>query len=274
MIAAGCPGPVVAAPIVACGVASLDTVATYLRGYMSEFRNSNFYDYLCDGDPYYIGDGGGDMFDDGNFTTPWLLSGTTYVSGDDVIGDYPAAVAYDTTSSTTTDTDFTYVSLGYIQAVLIDEETSTQDHTFLPLTVLGMRCNGPVGWQIGGNSGADGGGEMSGNILYAGVSINGFTVHAAYRQMYDNGDPVTCNLFILLGHTSWGSVFGPINFYADSDTETNGAYFYAGAGSQNVLAIQTLLSKPETDNDTPIPDSELQTIVGNFTLRIKESLGL
>jgi hypothetical protein len=46
----------------------LNTIATYLRNYMSDFRNPSFYTYRLDGTGFYILDGGGDMFDQGNIT--------------------------------------------------------------------------------------------------------------------------------------------------------------------------------------------------------------
>ena len=255
-----------------CTPTSLNGIASYLRNYMTEFRNEAFYPYACDGDAYYIDDGNGDMFDDGNYTTPWLLSGDTYVSDDNDIEDYPSCINYGTITQQVVDTDFNYVSLGYIPYNSDTDEQS--DTSRLPLTALGFRCSGPVGWQIGGNLGADGDGDMSSNIFYTGQSVNGFSVHAAYRQVYNANDPTICNLFILLGHSAWDSQFGEPGFFSDEDTNSNGCYFHSGEGSRNILAIHTLLSKPDDDDETPIPESELQTIVGNFTRRIAESLSL
>lgn len=255
-----------------CDSTSLNAVATYLRNYMPEFRNLNFWAYSCDGNGYYIDDGGDDMYDDGNFTTPWLLSGTNYALQTNNPSNYPYSINYETITQTTMDTDFRYVSLGYIPGEDTDEPQP--DDSRHPLTVLGYRCNGPVGWQVGGNLGADGDGDTINSILYAGTTINGFIVHAGYRQVYNAGDPSVCNLIILLGHPSWNSEFGPITLYSDSNTNSNGFSFRAGNGSKNILAIHTVLSKPDTDSDTPIPDSELQNVVANFTLRIQQSLGI
>ncbi len=264
-----------------CTPTSLNTIATYLRNYMTEFRNSNFWAYQCDGDGYYINDGGNDMYDGANFTTPWLLSGLTYVTdaeegtdGDPSNINYPYSISYETVTQTVVDTDFNYVSLGYVAGEDTDEpQPDTSRH---PLTALGYRCSGPVGWQVGGNTGADGeSGTILSAELYTGQTINGFTVYAGYRQIYDAGDPIICNLILLLGHPSWGSAFGPVSIYSDeSSTNSNGFYYNAGTGSANILAVHTVLSKPEGDDATPIPDSELQTVVANFTLRIGQSLGL
>ncbi len=65
------PAPVVTAPT-ASGVVyqQLDTIANYLRGYMSDFRNPSFYAYRLDGNGFNITDGGFDMYDSGNVTSP------------------------------------------------------------------------------------------------------------------------------------------------------------------------------------------------------------
>lgn len=247
----------------------LNTIAVYLRNYMADFRNPSFYNYQCDGSGFFISDGGGDMYDSGNITTPWLISGTQYVGvGGYSPATYPSAVTYTNNTRTLTDTDFYYISLGYTQF------TGVQDPTFLPLTVLGSRSNvgQPVGWQIGGNSGADGGGTLASGILYNGATLNGFVTHAFYRETYNAVDPSHCNLFILLGHSNWNSVFGTINSFADPVSGGGcGGYFYTSGGSvQNILAIQTLLSK---NSGVLVSAAECQTVVQNFTLRIKQALG-
>lgn len=248
----------------------INTIATYLRNYMANFRNPSFYNYWCDGTGFFINDGGSDMYDNGNVTTPWLRSGTTYVgnAGYSVLN-YPSAVSYQTTTSTVIDTDFYYASLGYTQY------GPPQSDQFLPLTVIGSRSSTgqPVGWQIGGNSGADGGGTLASGTLYSGTVINGFTVYAFYRETYAAaGDPSHCNLFILLGHPNWDSTFGTVNSFADPVVNggCGGFYYTTGVGVKNILAIQTLLSKA---SGVLVTAAECQTVVTNFTLRVKEALG-
>lgn len=238
----------------------LGKITDYLKNNMASLRNPSFYNYELDGDGYYIDDGGGDMYDDGNYTIPWLLSNTDYSqenndpSGSDQI-------SYDVVGTQLVDTDFYYASLGYIQ----DDS--------LPLTVLGTRTGigNPVGWQVCGNSGSDGGGSLSTGILYSGETLSGFTVHAFYRETYDAGDPSHCNLYMLLGHSNWSSVFGSINSYADPVANGGcGGYFYtSGPNVRNILAIQTLLSKPSGNEVT---SAECQAVVQNFAQKISESL--
>jgi len=232
----------------------LQTIAVYLRNYMSEFRNPNFYNYQLDGNGYYINDGGGDMYDNGNISSPWIVAGTQYTSNDGYSsGSYPFAVDYTNSATTATlDTSFGYLSLGYQQF------TGVQSNTYLPLTVLGARDNTtygdgfPIGFQTGGDSGADGGGTLASGSIYTGE-----TVH--------------CDLYILLGHTNWDSTFGPVFSFAQPTNQGGcGGYLYtAGSGVKNILAIKTLLSK---NSGVLVTSNECKTVVDNFISRIKTAL--
>ena len=245
----------------------LNTIATYLRDYMSEFRNPSFFGYKLDGNSYFITDGGNDMYDGGNYTYPWLIAGTQF-TGATGATQQAFSINYASTTATTVDTDFIYVSLGYTQSSVI-EILSVH-----PLTVLGFRTSTgtPVGFQLAGNSGADSAGTLSSGILYAGDIIQGFTVHAFLRETYAATDPSHCNLFILLGHPSWGSVFGTISSFADPVANGgNGCYFFtSGAGVSNILAIQTLLSKA---SGALVTGAECQTVVQAFVNRVKLAVG-
>ena len=243
---------------------NLVTMSTYLRNYMSDFRNPDFYEYSLDGDTgFYIHDGGGDMYDDANATSPWLISNATYTGSTDYSTiDYPYAVNYETTETTgTIDTSFGYISLGYNYP------------NSLPLTVIGTRATiasagTPIGFQCGGNIGADGNGTFVEGNIYTGDTVSGFTVHSYYKQTYDAGDPSVCDVFILLGHPDWNSVFGDVFYGGDSSNQGSGSYLYTtGGGAQNVLAIKTLLSKENSDEVT---FSEVNTVVDNFILRVNE----
>jgi hypothetical protein len=237
----------------------LNTIATYLRNYMSDFRNPSFYTYRLDGTGFYILDGGGDMFDQGNITTPWLSTGLSYTgSAAYSLAAYPSAITYTNSATTIIDTDFYYISLGYTQY------TTTQDPTYLPLTIIGTRSNSgkPIGWQIGGNSG----------LIYNGTILSGFTTYAFFRETYNTTDPSHCNLYILLGHSNWGSVFGNAINYAAQPVNLGGCggfLYTSGATTSNILSIQTLLSK---NNGVLVTSGECQTVVQNFVIRIKEAL--
>ncbi len=250
----------------------LQTIAEYLRNYMPEFRNPSFYAYQLDGDGYFISDGGGDMYDDGNISSPWIVANTEYVGTDGYSpGAYPFAVDYTQSATTQTlDTSFGFISLGYQQF------TGTQSLTYLPLTVLGARDNEtygpnlPIGFQTGGNSGADGGGTLASGTIYSGDTVSGFTVYSFFRETYNAGDPSHCDLYILLGHPNWNSTFGTVSSFAQpTNVGGCGGYLYTtGAGTQNILAIKTLLSK---NGGQLVTQAECQTVVNNFIIRIKQS---
>lgn len=238
-------------------------LAAYMTGFMSEYRNPSFYSYNLDGDATYILDGGLDMYDNGNFTTPWLIAGTNYTSSVGTVANFPSRISYANTTATLVDTSFRYASLGY--------GTSPDKR---PLTVLGTRTGtgNPIGWQKGGNSGADGGGLLLSGFAYNGIVINGFTTYAYIRETYNATDPSHCDLYILLGHPSWDSSFGTINSFADPVSNGgNGGYLYtSGAGVKNILAITTLLSK---SGGTQVTTSECQTVTTNIINRIKLYFG-
>jgi hypothetical protein len=263
------PGGPVAPAATGIPFEQLNTMATYLRNYMSEFRNPSFYTYWLDGNGFFINDGGSDMYDNGNITSPFLRAGTLYTgNGGYSAVAYPQAINYSTaTTRSLIDTDFYYVSLGYQQY------GPPQSNTFHPLTVIGTRSGTgqPIGWQVGGNSGADGGGTLASGIIYNNSTIQGFTTYAFFRETYNAGDPSHCNLYMLLGHPNWDSAFGTISTFADPVVNGGcGGFLYTfGAGVKNVVAIQTLLSKA---SGVLVTSNECQTVVQNFITRIKQSV--
>lgn len=242
---------------------SIGALAAYMSGYMSEYRNASFYSYNLDGDATYINDGGSDMYDNGNFTTPWLISGTNYTSSTLSTANSPSRISYANTTQTLVDTSFRYASLGY---------GTSPDRR--PLTVIGTRntTGNPIGWQKGGNSGADGGGTLLSGFAYNGSTLNGFTTYAYIRETYNATDPSHCDLYILLGSSNWDSSFGTISSFADPVINGgNGGYlFTSGAGVKNILAITTLLSK---SGGNQVTTAECETVTTNITNRVKLYFG-
>jgi len=229
----------------------LNTIATYLRNYVSDFRNPQFFVYRLDGTAFQITDGGNDMFDGGNSTVPYLRSNVTYWNpGSSALATAPA-VSYAVTSSTLTDTNFGYVSLGYTQSA--GTFPASQSSIYHPLTMLGARSgSGPIGWQKTGNIGADGRGSILTGSLY-------------------NGD-----VYMLLGHPNWNSNYGSIIWSASMSTAGQGGILYATGSASNLLAVTALLSRTGSTPagaSLPISASDLQTVVTNYTLRIKEAIG-
>lgn len=239
---------------------ALEGLGAYLRLYVSEYRNPSFYSYTLDGDSTYILDGGGDMYDAGNYTYPvYHPSNQDYSASSAGSNQGGYALSYGTANSsnasTTTDINFIYNTLGY----------SSQ---YLPLTLLAYRTgsNQIIGFQKGGNSGADGGGILGSGMLYTQSLINGFTVWAFRRETYGAGDPSHCDLYILIGHSSWNSVYGLVQYYADPVSNGgNGGRFFMQQ-STNVLAIVTLLSK---SGGAEVTAAECQTVVNALLNRIK-----
>lgn len=239
---------------------SFDGLCAYLDDYMTEYRNPSFYSYTLDGgSDTFIGDGGFDMYDNGNFTYPWILAGTVYATNHSSTQNAAVTIGYsNSTASVTIDTNFVYRSLGY---------SSGQ----LPLTVLGYRSspNTPIGFQKGGNQGADGGGLQANGFVYDNVTVNTFTVYAFRRIVYSASDPSICDLFMLIGHSNWGSVFGTRVGFGDTSTDSGGGYLYAPS-STNVLAVAMLLSK---SSGVEVTVAECQTVVTNFTSRMRTYYG-
>lgn len=231
---------------------------TYLSGFISEFQNASFYSYNLDGDEFTINDGGGDMYDGGNTTYPWFTSGSPNYSTLNS-GNQSGRLSYSSTSITTTDTDFNWLSLGY--------------SGFLPLSMLAYRTPGvssTIGFQKSGNSGADGSGTLDSGVFYNGSTINTFVVYAFRRQTYNAGDPSHCDLYMILGHPNWSSVYGTIQSYADPVSNGgNGGYFYM-SGATNVISICSLLSK---SSGIQVTTAEMQTVINNWTSRLKIHFG-
>lgn len=253
----------------------LNTITSYLRNYITEFRNPQFFLYRLDNTAYNISDGGNDMFDGGNTTAPWLRAGTNYTNPGSTVIPIPPALPYSSQSRTLTDTNFGYVSFGYTQSAGLFP--AAQSSIYHPLTMFGARSgSGPIGWQKAGNIGADGLGSILTGSLYTGSVINGFTTYAYFRQTYGQGsDPNICDVYMLFGHSNWNSNFGTVIWSASMSTQGQGGALYATGSASNVLAVTTLLSRSGSTPagaSLPISASDLQTVVTNYTTRMKEAL--
>lgn len=254
----------------------LNIITSYLRNYVTEFRNPQFFLYRLDGTPYTITDGGNDMFDGGNTTAPWLRAGTNYTNPGSTAIPIPPALSYLSQSRTLTDTNFGYASFGYTQSA--GTFPAAQSSIYHPLTMFGARSgSGPIGWQKAGNIGADGSGNILTGSLYTGSVINGFTTYAYFRQTYGQGaDPNICDVYMLFGHPNWNSNYGTVIWSGSMSTQGQGGGLYATGSASNLLAITTLLSRSgstPSGASLPISASDLQTVVSSYTFRIKEALG-
>jgi hypothetical protein len=247
----------------------INTIMPYLRANSGSLRNPNFFTYFLDGNAYSITDGGNDMFDAGNFTAPWLRSNTSYISGQSI--PVPTiALNYSSQSATLTDTNFYYAASGYSPATG-SYPAGTQSGIFHPLTIIGARSgSGPIGFQKSGNIGADGGGLLVTGSIYSGSVVNGFTAYAFYRQSFGQAtDPSICDVYVLLGHPNWGSVFNTVVSSSVAGTQLQGATLYATGSSSEILAMTTLLSSPTS---SAIPFNSIKTVVDNYITLVKTVL--
>lgn len=246
----------------------INTIMSVLRANTGSLRNPNFFTYFLDGNSYFILDGGNDMYDAGNYTAPWLRNNTSYLNSPNI----PTTVAsnYASQSVTITDTSFYYASIGYSQSTG-SFPGGSQNSIFHPLTLIGARSgSGPIGFQKGGNLGADGGGSIVSGSIYSGSVINGFTTYAYYRQTFGQGnDPAVCDVYVLLGHPNWGSVFGTVVSSSVNNTDLNGGTLYATGSSSEILAMTTLLSRT---GSIAITFNEVRTVVDNYVSLVKTAL--
>lgn len=247
---------------------TLPDLADYLADYTSEFKNPSFYSYWLDGTAVFMNDGGGDMYDSGNFTHPrYLISWKNdYVANGQYTESSLDAVSYSSTNSVV-DTNFKYASLGYFPSASYPYETDR------PLIVIGTRntVGDLVGFQKNGNQGADGSGSLRAVFVYEDATVNGFKTYAYIRHIYNAGDPSICDVYLLLGHPNWGSTFGTVSNFSANSTNSGYGYLYtSGAGVKNILAASMLLSK---SGGAQVTDAEVQGVISNFTSRIKQFYG-
>jgi hypothetical protein len=256
-------------PIIDSVYTLIDTITPYLRANSGSLRNPNFFTYFLDGNPYFISDGGNDMFDGGNYTAPWLRNNANYVSGQSIPIPSPS-LNYSSQSSTLTDTNLYYAASGYSQSTG-SFPGGNQNGSFHPLTLIGARSgSGPIGFQKAGNIGADGFGLLVTGSIYAGSVVNGFTAHAFYRQSFgQSSDPSICDVYVLLGHPNWGSVFNTVVSSSVAGTQIQGAALYATGSSSEILAMTTLLSRP---SPTAISFSDIKIVVDNYIGLVKTVL--
>jgi len=248
----------------------IDTMITALRTNRDQLKNVNFYPYTLDGDSTYVSDGGSDMFDGGNVTTPWLRSGVGWTGNSTGFNTFTSRISYAATATSVVDTDFYFASIGYSQQGT-GVAVTVLAH---PLTVIGTRSGVGVtiGWQVGGNAGADGAsGSIGTSYVYTGSVVNGFTTYAWYRQISGAGDPSICSLFLLLGHSNWSSTFGGISTVSGPTTDHCGAWFYtSGPNVKNILAVYSLLSRA---SGIAVTHGQLINVVNNYTSILKTALG-
>ena len=124
----------------------INTIVSTLRSNVTDFRNPRFFVYRLDGNAFNITDGGNDMFDGGNSTVPWLRANTVYWNPGTTTLTTSPAISYALQTSSLTDTNLYYASIGYTQSA--GTFPAAQDPIYHPLTLISARSgSGPMGWQ-------------------------------------------------------------------------------------------------------------------------------
>lgn len=219
--------------------ATIVEILNALQPYVNEFKNSEFYNYNLDGTPIYIGDGGNDMYDTGNYTKLYM---------DGVLS--PDLSYADTTGTS-------YVLNGKsVSAISLGYNT--------PLGYMAKSsATGNIGFQKNGDNGADGGGSQYGETIYAGTIVNGFVVHAWRRMVYAAGvDPSICDLYFAVGDSAASFTSSAITSF-DASTNNGNSLFYIGGS--NILVGCILLSKAA---GAQVTTTECQTVLGALTSRL------
>jgi len=248
----------------------LSKVGDAIQGGRTNYKlTTNPHNITYNGDEKYISDGGGDMYDSGNYTICMNESSPSYSSFTASGRENSEAISYDdetvTTPTGTGVQEYRYIAGGWASSHL------NAHGALIVAATTGNSGNTYCGFAKGGNSGADGGGNKIQVDLYAGSVVNGFTVYASYMATVNAGDPSVCDLYILMGHTNWGTVFGTINKYNYTNTGYNSdAMWSEGASQKNVLAIATLAAR--TSGGTPV-ESEMQGIVADIVGDIQTEFG-
>ena len=242
-------------------------------------RIANVFYYRQDGPfPYkFISDGWTDMFDNANFTSPWVGSNP---SNGNSSSHHPNAIVYSTTSATTAG-NTTWAATGYYYR---SSGSGTSADVGMPNTVVGSTGNSGAtysGWMKGGNSGADGSGTRTFRTLYSGATINGFTVYAGDATTYGTNDAGHCDLYIALGHTNWNSSFGgtspTISDGNQASTHFVNSVFGVNSSTQNNIVHITMLLAKRDGNTAPYgkqpTSTELQNIISDVTSHLKTHFG-
>ena len=251
----------------------MDDVGTAIQnGRTGYLLSTNNYSYRFDaGDARYINDGGGDIYDRGNYTSPVSSStrSTSSPSTGNQTTNHPDAIFYNQTSSLThpNKSNYTYVAGGWTY-----NNYAGNDGPLIVATTTGNSGYQWCGWMVGGNSGADGQGSRATIDLYSGSTVNGFTVYSSYMSTTGAGnDPSSNDLYILLGHPKWGSVFGTVNKYSLTSTSyTNSAMWSDGTSQNNILAIKLFIARSSAV--APV-QTEMQGIVDDIIGDIKTQFG-
>lgn len=232
---------------------TLQEIYTTVQPYLNEYKNVDFYEYSLNGNDTFILDGLFDMYDSGNYTK---------LIADGVLS---TTLSYNTTTASTVTVNGKtsgYISLGYTR----------------PLIMLGKSATrASWGFQKSGELGADTGiANWTNFTLYNGNNVNGYTVYAWVRQVYNaknthitDSDPTVCDLYFAIGDST--STFYSSTMTTVDPQDANSDLSSMSIDSVNVLFGTILCSK---QNGVYITEQECKNVLIAFINRLKSGLGL
>lgn len=232
---------------------TLQEIYTTVQPYLNEYKNVDFYEYSLNGNDTFISDGLFDMYDSGNYTK---------LIADGVLS---TTLSYNTTSASTVTVNGKtsgYISLGYTR----------------PLIMLGKSATrASWGFQKSGELGADTGiANWTNFTLYNGSNVNGYTVYAWVRQVYNaknthitDSDPTVCDLYFAIGDST--STFYSSTMTTVDPQDANSDLSSMSIDCANVLFGTILCSK---QNGVYITEQECKNVLIAFINRLKSGLGL
>ena len=243
-------------------------IQTGRTGYL---LTTNNYSYRFDDqDARRINDGGSDIYDGGNLTSPISSStrSTSSPSTGNTVSSHPDSIYYSQTTPLVHPnlSNYTYVAGGWTY-----NNYAGNDGPLIVAATTGNSGYQWCGWMTGGNSGADGSGSKSQTDVYNGSLVDGFTVYSTYMSITGASDPSSNDLYILLGHPRWASTFGTINKYNNTSTgSTNSAMWSESTSQNNILAIKLFIAR--SSGVAPV-FSEMQGIVDVIIGDIRTEFG-
>tara|TARA_B100000123_G_scaffold265654_1_gene236928 strand:- start:52 stop:939 length:888 start_codon:yes stop_codon:yes gene_type:complete len=271
----------------------LQKVGTAIQGGRLNYNHTHHYPSIphynisYDGGADHIGDGGGDMYDSGNYTyvitDNWTSSYWSGGGGSEQGSDpnlYTSTTVTSALGSYGNNSEYKIVSGGYGTT---SNPTGNSNHdtagTLIMAATAGNYNSTSASMRFGfahkGNLGADNSGTTTLRQLYNNQTVNGFTVHAWDITTYNASDPVVCNLYIFLGHPNWGTSFGTFNTYSAASTDENARGVWCEAQQNNVLAITALIAADYSGSQysNRHSDSMLTPIIDDIIADIKAEFG-
>ena len=220
-------------------------IRTALVNNLASFKNASFYEYTLDGNETFISDGGGDMYDGGNYTN-FYVNGSTVATN----------IGYQSATNSTYSTTHRYAALGYARPLMC-------------MAAANKDLSSRFGWGKSGNLGADGGGSQTGTTIYTNATVNGFTVNAWMRNVYNAGDPSVNDMYATIGHPNWSSTFTATNATSYGSSTDDGFSQYEST-STNSLVICSLLSK---NSGVIVTAADAQAVLTSITSVLKTYFG-